>query len=126
MKTFLNFLGFLACMLIGFFTATGDVQTFIHFAGVANEMAFCLLAFIMAGIFMLSAILPNGEKVAIKDRNMAQKKASLIFFPQNKSLHLLHNQLKKHHEKANRNLTAPSVRTRFSSRSSFQPTRARG
>ena len=73
MKNLLNFLGFLACMLIGFFTATGDVQTYIHFAGVANEMAFCLLAFMMAGIFMLSAILPNGEKVAIKDKGLNQK-----------------------------------------------------
>ena len=73
MKNLLNFLGFLACMLIGFFTATGDVQTYIHFAGVANEMAFCFMAFMMAGIFMLSAILPNGEKVAIKDKGLNQK-----------------------------------------------------
>lgn len=73
MKNLLNFLGFLACMLIGFFTATGDIQKYIHFAGVANEMAFCLMAFMMAGIFMLSAILPNGEKVAIKDKGLNPK-----------------------------------------------------
>lgn len=61
MKNLLNFLGFLACMLIGFFTATGDVQSYIHFAGVANEMAFCFLAFLMAGLFMMSAILPEAK-----------------------------------------------------------------
>ena len=73
MKNLLNLLGFLACMLIGVFTATGDIQKYIHFAGVANEMAFCLMAFMMAGIFMLSAILPNSEKVAIKDKGLNQK-----------------------------------------------------
>ena len=62
MKNLLNFLGFVACMLIGFFTATGDVQTIIHFAGPLNEMAFCFLAFGMAGIFMMSAILPDSSR----------------------------------------------------------------
>lgn len=61
MKNLSNFLGFLACMLIGFFTVTGDIQTYIHFAGVANEMAFCLGSFMLAGIFMMSAILPDGK-----------------------------------------------------------------
>ncbi len=51
-------------MLIGFFTATGDVQTFIHFAGPLNEMAFCFLSFGMAGIFMMTAILPDSPKEA--------------------------------------------------------------
>lgn len=73
MKNFLNFMGFLACMLIGFFTATGDIQKYIHFAGVANEMAFCLLAFMMAGIFMLSTILPDEKRVQIKDKGLNQK-----------------------------------------------------
>ena len=64
MKNLLNFLGFLACMLIGFFTATGDIQSYIHFAGVANEMGFCFLAFLMAGVFMMSTILPEGKPKA--------------------------------------------------------------
>ena len=55
-----NLLGFLACALIGFFTLTGDIQTFIHFAGVANEMAFCLLAFVMAAGFLICAF--EGKK----------------------------------------------------------------
>ena len=62
MKNLLNLLGFLACMLIGVFTASGDVQTFIPFSGVANEMAFCFLSFMMAAVFMLSAILPDEKK----------------------------------------------------------------
>ena len=70
MKNLLNFLGFVACMLIGFFTATGDVQTYIHFAGVANEMAFCFLSFMMAGIFMLTVILPD-EKA--KDKVLSER-----------------------------------------------------
>jgi hypothetical protein len=71
MKNLLNFLGFVACMLIGFFTATGDVQTYIHFAGVANEMAFCFLSFMMAGIFMLTVILPESKPKAngLSERN---------------------------------------------------------
>jgi hypothetical protein len=64
MKNLLNFLGFVTCMLIGFFTATGDVQTFIHFAGPLNEMAFCFLSFGMAGIFMMTTILPDSPKEA--------------------------------------------------------------
>ena len=64
MKNLLNFFGFLACMLIGFFTATGDIQTFIHFAGAANEMAFCFLSFMMAAAFMFSTILPDSPKEA--------------------------------------------------------------
>ena len=62
MKNLLNVLGFLACMLIGVFTATGDIQTYIHFAGVANEMAFCFMAFMMAAVFMLSSIPPDEKK----------------------------------------------------------------
>jgi len=62
MKNLLNFLGFLTCMLIGVFTATGDIQEFIHFEGVANEMGFCFLAFMMAAVFMLSTILPDEKK----------------------------------------------------------------
>jgi hypothetical protein len=46
-------------MLIGVFTATGDIQTFIHFAGPLNEMAFCFMSFMLAGILMLSAVLPD-------------------------------------------------------------------
>lgn len=64
MKNLLNFLGFLACMLIGFFTATGDIQNYIHFAGVANEMAFCFMSFMLAGIFMLTVILPDHKPKA--------------------------------------------------------------
>jgi hypothetical protein len=59
MKNLLNFLGFAICMLIGVLTATGDIQTYIHFAGVLNEMAFCFGSFMLAGILMLSAILPD-------------------------------------------------------------------
>ena len=62
MKNLLNFLGFLTCMLIGVFTATGDIQKYIRFEGVANEMGFCLLAFMMAAVFMLSSILPEEKK----------------------------------------------------------------
>jgi cytosine/uracil/thiamine/allantoin permease len=62
MKNLFCFLGFLACMLIALFTASGDIQKFIHFSGVANEMAFCFLAFMMAAVFMLSAILPDEKK----------------------------------------------------------------
>jgi len=62
MKNLFCLLGFLACMLIALFTASGDVQTFIHFSGVANEIAFCFLAFMMATVFMLSAILPDEKK----------------------------------------------------------------
>ena len=57
-----NLLGFLTCALIGFFTLTGDIQTFIHFAGVANEMTFCLLAFMMAGGFLILAFDRKKEK----------------------------------------------------------------
>jgi hypothetical protein len=67
MKNLLCLLGFLACMLIALFTASGDVQTFIHFSGVANEIAFCFLAFMMAAVFMLSAILPE-EKEKVNRR----------------------------------------------------------
>lgn len=67
MKNLLNVLGFLACMLIGVFTATGDIQTYIHFAGVLNEMAFCFLSFMLAAMFMLSTILPEGKKVSELD-----------------------------------------------------------
>lgn len=59
MKNLLNFLGFAICMLIGVLTATGDIQTYIHFAGVLNEMAFCFGSFMLAGMLMLSAILPD-------------------------------------------------------------------
>ena len=62
MKNLLNFLGFLACMLIGVFTASGDIQKYIRFEGVANEMAFCFGAFMMAAVFMLSVILPDEKK----------------------------------------------------------------
>ena len=61
-KNLLNILGFLAFMLIGFFTATGDIQEFIGFNGVANEIGFCLLSFMIAAGFMLSAILPEEKK----------------------------------------------------------------
>jgi hypothetical protein len=67
MKNLLCLLGFLACMLIALFTASGDVQTYIHFSGVANEIAFCFLAFMMAAVFMLSAILPE-EKEKVNRR----------------------------------------------------------
>jgi hypothetical protein len=59
MKKLAHVLGFLAFMLIAVFTATGDIQTYIHFSGVANEIAFCFLSFMMAAGFMLSAILPD-------------------------------------------------------------------
>jgi len=72
MKNLLNVLGFLACMLIGVFTASGDIQTYIHFAGVANEMAFCFIAFMMAAVFMLSAILPD-EKTEKKKVQRPQR-----------------------------------------------------
>ena len=61
MKNFLNLIAFLGCMLIGVFTATGDIQTYIHFAGVANEMAFCFMSFMMAAVFMFSTILPDAK-----------------------------------------------------------------
>jgi hypothetical protein len=71
MKNLLCLLGFLACMLIALFTASGDVQTFIHFSGVANEIAFCFLAFMMAAVFMLSAILPEEkEKVSRREHGI--------------------------------------------------------
>jgi len=59
-------------MLIGLFTASGDIQTYIHFAGVANEMAFCFIAFMMAAVFMLSAILPD-EKMEKKKVQRPQR-----------------------------------------------------
>jgi len=59
-------------MLIGVFTASGDIQTYIHFAGVANEMAFCFIAFMMAAVFMLSAILPD-EKTEKKKVQRPQR-----------------------------------------------------
>jgi uncharacterized protein YneF (UPF0154 family) len=61
-KNLLNVLGFLAFMLIGFFTATGDILHFIKFDGVANEIAFCMISFMIAGMFMLSSILPDAKK----------------------------------------------------------------
>jgi hypothetical protein len=67
MKKLAHVLGFLACMLIAVFTATGDVQTYIHFSGVDNEIAFCFLSFMMAAVFMLSAILPD-EKEKVNKR----------------------------------------------------------
>jgi hypothetical protein len=70
MKNLLNFLGFAACMLIGLLTATGDIQTYIHFAGAANEMAFCFMSFMMAAVFMFSAILPEGkQKKGLPEKN---------------------------------------------------------
>ena len=59
-------------MLIGVFTASGDIQTYIHFAGVANEMAFCFIAFMMAAVFMLSAILSD-EKMEKKKVQRPQR-----------------------------------------------------
>ena len=72
MKNLLNVLGILSCILIGLFTASGDIQTYIHFAGVANEMAFCFIAFMMAAVFMLSAILPD-EKMEKKKVQRPQR-----------------------------------------------------
>jgi hypothetical protein len=70
MKNLLNFLGFAICMLIGVLTATGDIQTYIHFAGVLNEIAFCFGSFMLAGILMLSAILPDKKPEQIlKEKN---------------------------------------------------------
>ena len=46
-------------MLIGVLTATGNTQEYTHFNGVANEIAFCLASFVIAGMFMLCAILPD-------------------------------------------------------------------
>lgn len=69
MKNLLNFIGFLICMLIGVFTASGDIQTYIHFAGVANEIAFCFGSFMLAGILMLSAILPDKKP----DQGLSEK-----------------------------------------------------
>ena len=57
----LNILGFLAFMLIGVLTATGNTQEYTHFNGVANEIAFCLASFVIAGMFMLCAILPDSK-----------------------------------------------------------------
>ena len=57
-------------MLIGVFTATGDIQTYIHFAGVLNEMAFCFGSFMLAGILMLSTILPDKTpEQGLKEKN---------------------------------------------------------
>jgi hypothetical protein len=64
MKNLSNFIGFLICMLIGVLTATGDIQTYIHFAGVLNEMAFCFMSFMLAGIFMLTVVLPDHKPKA--------------------------------------------------------------
>jgi hypothetical protein len=64
MKNLLKVIGFVICMLLGVLTATGHVQTHIHFAGVLNEMAFCFLSFMLAAMFMLSTILPEGKKVS--------------------------------------------------------------
>jgi hypothetical protein len=70
MKNLLNFIGFAICMLIGVFTATGDVQTYIHFAGVLNEMAFCFGSFMLAGILMLTTILPDKTpEQGLKEKN---------------------------------------------------------
>jgi hypothetical protein len=70
MKNLLNFLGFAICMLIGIFTATGDIQTYIHFAGVANEIAFCFMSFMLAGILMLSVVLPDQKpEQGLKEKN---------------------------------------------------------
>jgi hypothetical protein len=62
MKNLLCFLGFLAFTIIGVLTALGEVQDYTNFNGVANEIAFCLISFLIAGMFMLSAILPDGRK----------------------------------------------------------------
>jgi hypothetical protein len=71
MKNLFCLLGFLACMLIAVFTASGDVQTYIHFSGMDNEIAFCFLAFMMAAVFMLSAILPEEkEKVSRREHGI--------------------------------------------------------
>ncbi len=65
MKILANLLGFIGCATVGFLTATGDVQKVIHFAGAANEMAFCLLSFMMAAMFMFAAILPGKKEEKI-------------------------------------------------------------
>jgi uncharacterized BrkB/YihY/UPF0761 family membrane protein len=62
MKNLLCFLGFLAFTIIGVLTALGEVQDYTNFNGVANEIAFCLISFLIAGMFMLSAILPDERK----------------------------------------------------------------
>jgi hypothetical protein len=70
MKNLLNFLGFAICMLIGIFTATGDIQTYVHFAGVANEIAFCFMSFMLAGILMLSVVLPDKKpEQGLREKN---------------------------------------------------------
>lgn len=55
------FLGFLAFLLTGLLTCTGHVQKVIHFAGPLNEMAFALLSFTMAILFLITLFMPDEE-----------------------------------------------------------------
>jgi hypothetical protein len=47
--------GAIAAFLIALFTMTGDVQNYIHFAGVANEMGFCFFALMLSVICLFSS-----------------------------------------------------------------------
>jgi H+/gluconate symporter-like permease len=62
MKIVANLLAFAGFATIGLLTATGDVQKVIHFAGAANEMAFCFLCFAMAGAIMFTTVLPDKKE----------------------------------------------------------------
>lgn len=69
MKHLINILGFIACMTLGLLTGIGEVQKVIHFAGVANEIAFCFLCFMMASCFMFASILPEKKVKKIPQKN---------------------------------------------------------
>jgi hypothetical protein len=62
MKSILSILGFAACLILAILTATGDVQKVVHFNGVANEIAFCLIWFTLAFMLMMSEVLPDKSK----------------------------------------------------------------
>jgi len=55
-----NFILFIFFLLIGVFTATGDVQQVIHFADPINELAFCVLSLTLA-VLLLIASIPDKE-----------------------------------------------------------------
>ena len=53
MKNTAFFILGLVSMMLSIFTFTGNVQEFIHFSGVVNEMAFIVLCCLMSATFFL-------------------------------------------------------------------------
>lgn len=55
MKIIAHFILFVAFIKIGLMTMSGKMQNYISFDNVLSEIAFGLISFLIAGIFMITA-----------------------------------------------------------------------